>query len=320
MADGRPINFSLTADDRDLYNKLVKQEKQIDRLQQKYRALKKSMKESSDEGIAGFLKLGNGTDKVTLSVTDMVQAFVGISGAMGAINLVIGKVQELIEKQREAKRLASETNVTMDQARNAALLNLPTTFEGGTAEFDRMMKRVSERSGMTMAEVYRNAGGPLSAKGSATNPQFEDAFALALEVQRKTGGAVQSSQLAGSILDVMKSTGLGTAAESLGYIRQIGAASRVQTLEGQLKLVPGLAIGRSLGDSPEMSAELQAAISQQIVDPEGSRTGVLYKGLATALYSDDLIPYETSNVRTGKKETKFRKISGSNTLERLRNL
>lgn len=314
------VQLALTAEDRDLIRQFEKTKKELAELQRAANGVGDAGEKAFDRTGKAVKRTADGSDKLLSSTASTLKQLMGFGSAVGVLSAVLAKFREIVAAMEEAQNLSKQTMVTLDQARSTAILNLPSTFEGGVAAFDKMMERIAKRSGMTLTDVYRNAGGPLSAKGSATMEQFEDAFALSAGIQRRTGGAVQSGLLAGSILDVMKATGLTDASAALGYIRQIGAAARVQTLEGQMRLVPGLTIGQSVGDTPEKAAELQAAISQMIVDPDGSRTAELYKGMATSLYKAELAPARRINPRTGRSELVFGRVSGADTLERLENL
>ena len=292
------VQFQLTTQgEKQLLNALQKAEKKIESVEGKLKKMKSSGGKSIDGVTAQFQKFAG----------QLMGSF-GVAAAVGAVVKELRAANELMIKN---KRLAADVQLTVAQSRANALLNLPSDFKGGSKALDKMVENISGTSGLGREKVYQAMSTGLSARGSVSMTGFQNAMTLASQVEAVTGGQTSAGDLSGSLLDLAKATGMDNAQANLGWLRQAGSASRMTTLEGQLNMVPGISAGKARGVSPERSMEMQAAISQLIVDPSGEKTRTGYVNLTKDLFTEDLLPSSGVDPRTGKKKTTFSPLSGT---------
>jgi hypothetical protein len=253
-------------------------------------------------------------------IKNVAQTLIGPVGLAGAVTAVVGELKRAYDLMIRNKELAREKHLTIGQSRAAALLNMPSDFKGGASALDAMVERIADKSKNERAKIYQGMSSALSAKGSASDAEFEDAMTLASKVEAATEGQVQSGPLVGSLLDLRKGTGIGDAKTNLGWLRQAGAASRITTLEGQLRMAPGISAAVARGDTAENAMEIQAAISQIISDATGEKTSSGFINLVKDLAMEDISPVKTINRKTGKKKTEWKRLQGANTTERIEEL
>ncbi len=301
------VEFTLTsADERKILEALKRVERENEKLKEQFAKTGKAGKSAFD-GVAGEMKT-------------FVTSLIGPIGVASALMKVTDIMKQAYEIAMKNKQIAADTMTNIGTARANAAVNLPSDFTGGIQALDAMMERVAQKSRLPLAQVYSAAGPGLSAKGSANMAQFEEAMTLAATVQAGSGGATQAGPLSGSILDLVKATGVSSAKANFGWLRQAGSAARMTSLEAQLRMVPGLAMGIKTGDTAEQAMELQAAISQVIVDPTGEKTETGFKNLVSELADKKLAPGYTVDPRTGRKKEAFGILEGSNTMERIASL
>lgn len=315
-----PIRLEITADDRDLYNKLVRSEK-------KYADLKRQMIEGGRSGSKAFEDVGKSTDNTSLSVSKLadstkkwISTTAGIGTALGAVMALKKVYDELISAQKESRKLAKDVALTLDQARTAATHNLPEDFGGGVAGLDAMAKRVSKNSGMPMLDVYKALSGLLSAKGAVSDLNFEKTAEIAAFLHQRSGGNIDAETTGVGLLKMLKVPGIDSPEIGLGYVKQLGAAALIKTAAGQLRMLDGIVAGDQVKDSPKQAAAMMATISHIIGDSTGERTVTMYRSGALRLSDSELVPYQKTNNRTGKKETLWRRAQGNNSEERIDDL
>jgi hypothetical protein len=270
------------------YRTMKQQERQLQAVNQKLAKVGSTGK-SSFRGLNSEMK----------SVVSSLIGPVGLAGAIGAVVMELRKAyQEFRERNRETLNL----NQSLGESRATALLNLPASFDGGSVAMDAMVERVAEKSKLERRDVYQAMGPGLSAKGAAGMKAFEDALTLAAKVQKKTGDKYNAGEMVGSLLDIRKATGNEEAMTNFGWLKQVGAGARIESLEGQLRLVPGVAAASARGITPENAMEIQATMSKIIMDKTGERTQTAFVNFTKDLYTKDLLPSVKKTAKGRKTE------------------
>ncbi|MCK5127542.1 MAG: hypothetical protein KAR42_14900 [candidate division Zixibacteria bacterium] len=291
------VKFNLsTQGEKQLLNAIQRLEGRIDKLEGKMKDVGKTGKKSFG-GVGGEL-------------TKLTQQLIGPLGVAAAVGAVVAQLKSAYDLMVRNQGIAKDVQLSIAQARAGALMNLPSDFEGGAAGLDAMVARVAKQSGLARNRVFQAMNPALSARGSVGAKGFESSVTLASRIEALTGGQTAAGDVAGSLLDLTKATGMQDAMANLGFLRQAGAASRMTSLESQLNLIPGIAAGSARGITPEQSLETQAAISQLIVDPSGEKTRTGFINLTKDLFTKDLLP--TVGVgRGGRRKTTFGPLEGT---------
>jgi hypothetical protein len=296
-----------------LANALRQQESQVEKLNEKLQKTKEQLKGSAQHSA----EFGKG-------LKDVVSNIVGITTVAGAVGAIVAELKNMYQEMRKIADESKNARLTIAQSRSAAMVNLPTDFEGGSAGLDAMVERIASKSKLDTAKIFQAMNSALSAKGSATMTQFEDASTLAAKISARSGGQVDAGALIGSLLDVMTKTGLEDPEKALGWVMQAGAASRVTSLQGQLRFVPGVSGAMARGMAPEKAMEMQSAISQLITDPTGERTATGFAEFLGSLYKDEVVPSKTRKVdpRTGRvsQETEWAMLTAGTVEGRIEEL
>lgn len=297
----RPVVFNITTQgEKNLYNALQQAQQKADALQDK---LDKAGKNGSD-AFQGISK----------EITAVAGKLIGPMSIAAGVGAIVKAFSDEIAKAKEVAKEALNLHVSLAQAQANAFINVPMDFRGGRQGVESMVNRVSEKYKISAEDVWKNMQG-LSAKGGLSESQYEDVLGLTTDLRRKTGQGLDA-ELSGRVMDVMKASNV-SAMQGLGVILQAGQASRMENLTGQARMIPGLEVGKAFGDSYERSLEMQAAISQMITDKAGEQTASGYKNLVKDLAIGEILPYYKTNMFSGKKEMKFKRLSGANTDERI---
>lgn len=293
-----PVKFKITTEnEKSLANALMKNEKQIQSMQKKLDGAGKNGKKA-------FSKVGSEIQKVT----EKLGGATGLAGAVAAVTTQLKAAYELTLKNQ---RIAKQTHLSAGEARANAILNLPADFKGGRQQLDEIVKKVHKTSKLETAKIWEAVGPALSAKGASSAKSFESALNLGSKLEMVTGARVNGGDMAASLLDLSKATGLEDAKANFSFLRQMGSASRMTTIKGQLNAVSGVKSAKARGESAERAMEYQAAISQMINDEIGEKTRTGFTNLTKTLFTKDLIPTSKVNNMTGKKELSWGTGSGN---------
>ncbi|MFH1731407.1 MAG: hypothetical protein ABIF82_07135 [Planctomycetota bacterium] len=227
----------------------------------------RNMSEGQKRFVQGNRQMGRSGSDMTKSIIaglgSVLASYLSINGAIRAGTALI---EDRMRKEREA----AQAHGTLAQERAGALYNLPrgisqeqlTGFIAATARPD---------VGVTQAALWGAAKTGLSAKGGLGWEPWKSAMTEAARISAMTGE--EFDVMAGAAIDLAKVTGQTGAAANLGWMRQIGVASRVTTLAGQAGNIPrAMVAAKAFGEQPEQAAEMWAAISQMLADPEGRDT------------------------------------------------
>lgn len=298
-----PVKFQITTDgEKALYQLLQQAEAKADKAQQ-------ALLNGGRKGKAVYDELGK-------SVKNVAENFTSQLGALEIIRktseLIRGEWERISKLQAESQRsLVDVGNARVDALRNAAQA-LPSV--GGVAGFDAMAERVSKKSKLDLASVYKMLSSGFSAKGEMSNEAFENAALYAAHVSARSGGAVDAAQLLGQGIDLSKVTGLPSAQANMGWLMQIGSAARVVSSEGMGKLISPIQAAMTQGAKPEWAASMEAAISQMIGDATGERSSTGFAAYLKAL-EKEVVPYKVPS-SSGKLETKYKRLAGKTPEER----
>ena len=239
-----------------------------------------------------------------------------IAGVGSAFAVVIKAVAQLSKEYENLKRRQSEAadaQITTQQARSRAIANAQDKFS--TSELDDMVKRLSARRRVPVAQIWQGLRSPLSAMGPLSKGQFVDAMDQALRVTKLTGE--EPDELAGGILDIQKLSG-GTGRQSAGFLNLFGRAARITDLDAQVSSAAKVtsaakAFGATLEESAEMAAFL-SGMSSDITGKQSTTSGIKFmEAAATA----EMIPERVSGGFGQAPSVKFRRLTGRNFTERL---
>jgi hypothetical protein len=235
-------------------------------------AVGKEFDNMGKKGQGSFDALGLTVDKITKKIMSTVS----VIGMVTAATALARKEWEDYEARIKA---AAATQISVDQARATAMLQLPTDMR--PEEADKLVSKVSSETGLSQKDVWSAAGEAFSAKGALSKSALMEAMITSGRITKATGGAVSLGTMAGSVMDLQSATGVsgkGSGGQMLGWIQQFGSASRITDLRRQADaLAPTVKAGQEMGVTPERSAELLAAATQIGADPLGekSRSGVI---------------------------------------------
>ncbi len=300
------VQVTFVGDDATLAQRIEKQQAQITKLTGKLRDM-------GAAGRAATKKTADGLQDGFRHAMGFAAALTGVGSAAAGIMVIARQIKAEYEALRARQERAAGTQISVAEAKATAALQRPPEM---TAQWlEGMVGRVSQGSGLTQAEVWRNLPGPLSAMGSVSPQAFESAMTLGSRIRARTGEGFDMNQFVGGTLDIMRLTGTADARQGLGFTRQFGAASRITDVAQQVRaLAPALAAGREIDVPPEQVAELVAYFTQLGADPEGriSSTGAINLMMAT---QEEIMP-TVRNVR-GRMVPGFVRPEGATFQERL---
>jgi hypothetical protein len=296
-----PITFDLDATNKGMYEKILQLERQVSKLQG----------ELGNTGARGAKAFG----EIQQSAVGLFASIVGANGITGAIQSLIGAVKNAYAEMQEQHRKFLQNIGTTSDAKARFLYNA-VNLPGGKAAAERLAQDVASASGAKLPQVYDILATGISAGG--TGETLRSAAVTAAQLEQR--GIGKGSELVGSALDLANITGQSNAQANFAFLRQIGASARVVSLEAQQNLLPGLTAGKLAGDSAERTGELAAAMNMAMKDTEGNKTATAMIELITTLKRDAIVPTTVVDPATGKKKTKFTKVAGETTSERIANL
>lgn len=301
------VNFEITTqNEKALSNVITKQGRQIDALQRKLDTTGKKGKKTFTS-----MKVG---------AKDFALGMIGVNTAAAAVVQTLNLIKQGFQAAQKAQENFYNKNVTLSEARARALWNLPSTFEGGKQGLENLVSKISSSTGTKKENVFEILSAGFSAGGEGATLRSAAEQAARLE----KAGVGEGGELVGTGLDLAAVTGQQDAAVNFGFLKQIGSAARLVSLQQQQNLLPALVAGTQQGDTAEQTGELVATITQIIKDTEGrlSATGAI--GFTQALADKALIPTIEKVVSrtTGevKEKVTFDKVEGQTTFERLKNL
>lgn len=290
----------VTKNERKLGRVLLKQEKQIDKLNKK-------LKDSGKTGKSSFKNIEDGA-------LNAVKAITGIGGVVGAATLAVTELKKEFDAFVRRARETSHMKLTIGQARNIGLANLPSDYEKGVGQYDKDMKQIAKDTGVNLKDVYRMSAGPLSTKGAKSRNAFVSAMELAMGQYGATGGNIDAEALASSLISLSDITGQKDAKNNFGWLLKARAQGNISSDAGMVKQIKGIVSARTMGDTSEQAIERRMIMSKLLVDTTGENTAESASTYETSLKNKKIIP--TITRKGGKKKIEWGLAKGENTTAR----
>ena len=267
MAAAGQLDFSMSADPKDVTRALDLLARKMDRVEKKMNKVGKASGKATKQASAG---LADGARQAMR----FAGALTGIASGVGLVVAIAAQLRREYEHLKRQQADAALAQMTVGQVRNRALLNLPERIS--EKQIDTMVQKLSDTHKVKVEDIWRGASSPLSAMGSLSAGQLHQALDIGVQANKFAG--IDVGVLAGGVLDVMKGAKGATGEQSAGWLRQVGRAMRVTELEEQIRtVIPVLTSARVLGWTPETGAELGAYFTQLSADITGrqSSTGAI---------------------------------------------
>jgi hypothetical protein len=198
-------------------------------------------------------------------LTGKMAGFVaGLGSASSVIAIIKSEYDALIERQGKS----ADANISLAAEQEALLLNLGGADAKQTTD---QIRDLSKSSGVKEENITRAVNEAMAARGDMEVSSVIDAVGAASKVRKFAPSELAG--LAGATIDTQKQTGLGTN-ESLGFLMQMQAQSRVKSLKGVGEnLTPAVGGIMNFGADRETSAAILASLSHGMSDTTGAQTG-----------------------------------------------
>jgi len=285
---GNSIKTTWTADDREILKSMIKQQKEITKIQQK-------LVQTGRAGQQAGMRTAAGMKQSNVEGTKFAKGISGIFSTLGGIAAIAQALKEEFNKKKrgdEAKRVSS-------LSAGQAIRELKVNFRGDKTLTEDQLEGMVEKLALDTRSTVPIASAVLQtafSANSAENIVAVDAARRALQIDPRNPG--QAATLAGRSLDVVASTGSKNIAANQGFLSQIQLASRVTTPElvGQ-NLVPAIGSLVSLKDTPEQAAELVSTLTKLIGDETGRISATAAINLGSKL--DEFVPKRKGKDKRG---------------------
>jgi len=205
------------------------------------------------------------------------------AGLQQGISLVVAEHQRTIERGQAA----ADTQVRIAKTAASAYMAIPAHL-GADKAFDltAIVDRVQRQTKLSQAELYGAATTVGSTIGSGSAALYEQSVLQAARLARYTGGEGDASLFAQVGTNVSQLLGTDDPRVALGLMTRLGAAVKMTSPTQQAKVFPQALAGITAFEGDvERSAELFAAISTVVGDPEGRKTMVAAQNIAARLRS-----------------------------------
>lgn len=251
-----------------------------------------------------------GNDSQVGQLAQMAAGYVTIQTVTG---LITAELQDQLAVQKEIADLQKTTA----QPQGNFLRNLGLASDEERKAAVAKIEAVSRATGVSQGTLYSAGSTALSAKGDLTNMQAFDAVQMAAQIAPDNPQEMASA--AGGLLDLVGLTGTASSSHNAGFMLQMGAASRVKSLDQiNQNLVPAAIGVKSFGGTAGEAASLTATYTQLMKDVTGAQSGTASISLAKQLA--EFLP-ATSTYKTdasGQKKLDRRGTGLSETDERIR--
>lgn len=187
--------------------------------------------------------------------------------------------QELIDKR-------NATQVSVGEARNTLIRTLAGSSDAEVNTALAASESIARATGVSETKIAPALGDAISAIGGDVNKASE-ATRVAASYMR--GSPDEIVEMAGSLLDVSKTTGTADATANLGLYQLMGKLSRVNNPNQMQQTIPGALVGAgSFGASYREGGALFAALSNASADKFGRSSRTATVRLAEQLMGYDL--------------------------------
>ena len=165
------VHITMTADEAKAWSAIQK-------VSGSFKQMEGAAGKASKTAKKGFAEGGKSAGKFALQV-------VGIGSAFGIVTAAVRQLSKELEHLRRRQQEAADAQITTQQARSRAIANAQDSFT--PAELDDVVKRLSARRRVPVAQIWKGLRSPLSAMGPLSKGQFVDAMDQALRVTKLTG-------------------------------------------------------------------------------------------------------------------------------------
>ena len=254
-----------TEDKTQKYSRAVAE---LDRLKQKGILSSKQHAQAIAAESAKLSETGDAAGKsggLISGLTGKMGGFVaGLTSVSAIIALLKAEYDALIERQGKSR----DANISLATEQEALLQNLGGADPTQTTD---NIQKLSRTSGVKEENITRAVNEAMAARGDMAVSTVIDAVASASKVRKFA--PTELAGLAGATIDTQKQTGLGTD-ESIGFLMQMQAQSRVKSLKGVGEnLTPAVGGIMNFGADRQTSAAILASLSHGMGDTTGAQTG-----------------------------------------------
>ena len=227
------IQTTFSADDREIIKSMLKQQKEITKIQQKL----------LQAGRAGG-RAGKMTDSSFGQATSTLKTFVGVIAGVGSVvagvAAVAAQVRREIENIRNRQRKAADTQLQVAAAQREALFNFEPDKTLTQKQLSPAIARISEQTGARQTGLFQAFSTAASFKGAKlTNRDALEAVEVAAEISPGDQAAIVAQSQA--ILAQQKRTG-GKARQIAGQQLAVKRLSPVASGEAfATNIAPGIA-------------------------------------------------------------------------------
>ena len=255
------VKLTQTIDDREVVKAFQKQNQLLEKLS---RNLDRVGKKGGQAGKQTKREFASATG----SALKFAAAITGVGSVVGAIGVAARQLNAELANIRSRQREAANAQLSVAQFQRDALLNF-----GGKrgAQLNKAANAIAEQTGASRIGVFRAISTAASFKGASISDKFAfNAVREAARIQPDNPDAIVT--IAQGIL-AQKKRSTGTAKQIAGFQLGIKRLSPVASDEEFAKnIATGIPDQVALGNTPEQSGALLAALGQSIGDPTGRVT------------------------------------------------
>lgn len=257
------ISVTFTAEDRDFLKSLAKQQKEIQKLQDKLKNAGRAAKKAGKETSTSFSgTAASGISKATKALSGYAAGFLTITAAVGQANKALTDFDEINKK-------AANKQVQLSNATDALRQNMLGMSNAIQEDVLKQIQEISKESGVGAVTVTQAVSQGLSATSGNVKLAL-DTVALAAQIQRSDPSALITA--VGAQLDLAKVTGSDDPLVNQGFLSTVGLKGRVTDPKLQAANLPrGLAGASQVGATAEEAGAILATITEFMPDPLGAR-------------------------------------------------
>ncbi len=191
-------------------------------------------------------------------------ALVGSSGVAAAIRVISMEMDQLIQRQKRMK----DAQLTLNQSRALLLKTVKTDDREKALAYS---KQISADTGVPEEFIARNLATAYSASGGdleASRASVQTAAQYSAERPEEI------DSVSGALLDLSKVTKTLDMNVNLGYLKTVGALSRIVDLNLQATNIPRAVIGaQAFGATAEEAGAMFSSLSNAMADQTGEQSG-----------------------------------------------
>ena len=258
---------------------------------QRAQALRMVKREMQAAGMAGRNAFGS---RALSSIRSIASALGVVGGVAGAVQVLRGEYEKLIEVRQRSKEVSlSAASTELKMMRN---LFAQTVLQRD--ESKAQIKDVARELQIPQSFIEVVAAETLSARAGLTPAEAIAATKPAAQIAPES--ATIAKALAGGGLDIAKQREDITNESAVGFILAVIARSRiVETEKAAVQIARASAAAVARGETPRLGAALLSAITQGAIDPEGRRSFTGASSVLEAINKPTLLKGDTSEIKAG---------------------